>query len=196
MTVQVIYDNRVNIDDKERLIKEFERVGVSHYTFWDAVIDKKTTWDSIAQSHKNIVYWAKEQELNEVCIAEQDLFFPSPNGWNYFLENKPKEFDVYIGGNYLFDNRVEYKPPLVKVNAWTGNQLIIISERYYDRWLATPEGQHIDTAQDGKGEFYCCFPYPALQIPSRSANNGWQMLNYNAMLDLHNKDIPTGMIYQ
>ena len=132
LTVNVIYDDRINFDDKERLIKEFERVGINSYIFWSAVINEKSIVDSIAQSFKNIVYDAKEKGLKRVIVAEQDLFFPNVNGWKYFLENEPKEYSVYIGGNYLVDNRVEYKAPLVKVREWVGNQLIIIDESYYD----------------------------------------------------------------
>jgi len=182
MDINVIYDDRINFNDKDRLIKEFERVGIKSYTFWDAVLDQKIVVDNIAQSHKNIVFDAKEKGLPCVLIAEQDLFFPNINGWKYFLENIPDVYDCYIGGSYLIDNRVEYKAPIIRVNEWVGNHLILINERYYDTWLSTPLNSHIDSAQSGKGEFYVCFPYPALQNPSKSANNNHQLVNYNDIL--------------
>jgi len=184
-TINVIYDDRVNFDDKNRLIKEFNKVGIDKFCFWDAVINLPVMVDNISQSHKNIVFNAKKNGLPFVVIAEQDLYFPSADGWNYYLKNKPEVYDVYVGGSYLIDNRCEYYPPLVRVNEWVGNHLITINETYYDRWLSTPKGQHMDSAQAGNGQFFCCFPYPALQRSSKSANHNWQEANYNNLLQEH-----------
>ena len=115
-------------------------------------------------------------------ISEDDLYFRNENGFKYFLDNKPDDFDVYIGGSYLIDNRIEYKAPIVKVDGWVGNQLIIIHEKYYDTYLSVPNESHIDTVQQGLGDFYLCFPMPALQRPSKSANNNNELVNYNAIL--------------
>lgn len=177
MMCNVILDERINLNDKERLIQEFERVGIKDFSFWEACISEKTVVNSIAQSHKNIVFWAKEQGMKEVAILEQDVAFPNPKGWEYFLKNKPEQYDIYSSCNYLIDNRVVYEPPLIKVNDFTGFHCYFINETWYDKFLSTPSGQHIDTAQKG-GDFYCCFPYPAIQNPSKSANNQFQMVDY------------------
>lgn len=179
--INVIYDNR-HSEDYERLIKEFNEQGCC-YKFWEAEVYAHSVVESISASFKKIITWAKQNEMDEVIIAEQDLFFTSPNSWKYFLENKPKEFDVYIGGSYLIDNRNEYKAPLVKVNEWVGNHLIIVNKRYYDTWLNTNSKLHCDTAQSGLGEFYLCFPMIALQRAGLSANHqGNQIVNYNPLI--------------
>lgn len=179
--IHVIYDNR-HPSDYERLIGEFEKQNIIDYNFWQAEVYPHSVLESITASFKKIVRWAKENNLDEVQIAEQDLFFTSPNSYKYFIENKPKEFDVYISGSYLTDNRNEYKSPLIKVREWVGNHLIIVHSKYYDIFLNIPDNNHVDTIQSGLGDFYVCFPYIGLQRPGRSANNNNELVNYNNIL--------------
>lgn len=176
----IINDNR-QLDRLPPLIEQCEKYRID-YEIVPACIDKKTILESITESFKRLVRFAKETRMNEIWIAEDDLMFPSDGSWGYFVKNKPKVFDVYIGGSYLIHNEWKYEPPTVKVNEWVGNHLIVISERYYDRWLETKDFGHIDSEQRGKGEFYVCFPYAALQRPSKSANCNYQQVNYNTIV--------------
>lgn len=190
MTVNILHDSRLT-DRYGWVMEELIKCGVSRYKIWDAVLDnKKTSTESVNAGLKQIVQDAKDKGLKEVCIWEDDNFFPNKNGWKYFLENKPNDFDIYCGGSYLIDTTIyNYKSPVVKVNGYVGNHCIIISEKYYDTFLASPPQGHIDSDQDGKGDFYVCFPYPALQRSCISANNGFQEVNWNVIL-------PEGFIYE
>lgn len=185
MTIHVLYDDR-KPERLDNVMEEFRRQNISNNVkIWGAIIKNNISIvESINAGHKNIVQYAKDNNLPEICIAEDDLMFPNENGWNYFIENKPDLFDLYIGGNYLCDNRIEKKPPLLKVSEYVGNQLIIISKKYYDVFLSVPNNQHIDTAQKGLGEFYVCYPFVALQRPGRSANNNNEIVDYNKILDI------------
>lgn len=178
--INVIYDNRYS-DDYERLISEFEKQGISDYKFWDAEVYTHSVLESITASFKKIVRWAKENNLDEVQIAEQDLFFTSPNSYKYFIENKPQYFDLYISGSYLISNEYEYKAPLVRVKEYVGNQLIVINSKYYDKFLNIPDDNHVDTIQSGLGEFYVVFPFIGLQRPGYSANAQVEV-NYNPII--------------
>lgn len=180
MVVNVIHDNR-NFDRLPLLVEEFEKYGID-YKVCEACIDKKTVLESITESFRRIIQYAKDEGLKEICIAEDDLTFPCDGAWEYFLKNKPDDYDVYAGGSYLIHNEWKYESPVVKVNEWVGNHLIIVNERYYDIWLSSKPNGHIDTEQRGKGDFYVCFPYAALQRPSRSANCEGQMVNYNSIV--------------
>lgn len=180
VVLYIINDDR-QLDRLPPLIEQCEKYGID-YEIVPACIDKKTILESITESFKRLVRFAKETRMNEIWIAEDDLMFPSDGSWEYFVKNKPKDFDVYIGGSYLIHNEWKYEPPTVKVNEWVGNHLIVISERYYDRWLETKDFGHIDSEQRGKGEFYVCFPYAALQRPSKSANCNYQQVNYNTIV--------------
>lgn len=161
-------------------MNELKRQGIKDFDIWPCILDK-TVVSSISKSFKMIVEDAKEKGLSEVVIAEDDLSFPAQDGWEYFLKNKPDDFDIYIGGTYLLNQPDSWKGPIVKVDSYVGNHLIIIHEKYYDRFLQTPEDLHIDTAQEGKGDFYVCFPFAALQRPGFSSNS-MIPVNYNSML--------------
>jgi len=178
--INIILDSR-QPEDQQRLIDEFAAQGITDYHFWDAICNKNSVVESINASHKMIVRWAKGNRKPFVVIAEQDVYFTDKGGWDYFINNMPKEFDVYIGGSYLIDNRIAYEPPLVKVNEWVGNHLIIVHERYYDKFLNVSDKDHIDTVHKDNGEFYLCYPFPALQRSGFSANNK-AVVNYNSAL--------------
>lgn len=171
--LNIIFDDRMNWDDKERLIAEFEQQGIYDYTFWDAVIDRKTVTESINASHKRIVEWAKENGLLEVMIAEQDLTFTNPNAWEYFLNNKPEDFDIYLAATYI--------PPITN-NKICGFHLYIVRQQFYDKFLSVDDRKHIDTGVcEMGGNFKFCYPFPALQRSGYSANNG-TVVNYNSLL--------------
>lgn len=134
---------------------------------------------SINASHKMIVKEAKKNGLKEVAICEDDIMFISTNGWEWFLQNKPEVYDIYSGCNYLAFQRPE-KPGLIKFKTIVGFQLYMVHERYYDQFLATPDNDHIDTAQKGE-DMYAIWPFPALQRPGFS-NNNKAVVNYNVIL--------------
>lgn len=178
MEIHVLYDNRPQPDKLPLVLKELEVQALWPQKIWEPV-QANTVVESISRSFKQIILYAKEKKLPEVCIVEDDLMFVGP--WDYFLKSKPVYFDIYIGGNYLINDPDKYEPPLVKVNEYVGNQLIVVSEKYYDTFLSVPDNAHIDVAQSGLGDFYVCFPMVALQRPGYSAN-AQAKVNYNTIL--------------
>lgn len=169
--LNIIYDDR-HPENYDRLMGEFERQGITDYKLWSAIVYKESVVASINASHKMIVRDAKERKLKEVIIGEDDLWFPAENGWRYFLENKPDEFDIYAGCTMI---------PPVSNGMLCGFHLYIVAEKFYDKFLSVPDNQHIDTAvSDLKGDFKFCYPFPALQFPGYSANNQ-SVVNYNSI---------------
>lgn len=177
VTINVIYDSRRS-EKYGLIIDEFVRQGIKKYLIWDC-ISKPNVVESINESHKSIVRQAKESGFKECCIAEDDVFFPSENGWEWFLKNKPESFDIYSASNYNSFKR-EGETGAVKTDTIVGFHLYIVSEKYYDTFLATPPDKHIDTEQ--KGDLYFCYPFAALQRPGFSANN-MAICNYNSQLN-------------
>jgi hypothetical protein len=177
--INIIFDDRQN-DDYERLLGEFIKQTVPpKYKFWPCVINNKSVVSSINASHKMIVQWAKENGLKEVCVAEQDLEFTHSTAWEYFLNNKPKEYDLYLGGSYVKDR--DEKTGVFKFMI-CGFHLYIINEKYYDAFLSVKDTEHIDTeVGDLKGNFVFCYPFPAIQRPGYSANSQ-EVVNYNTLL--------------
>jgi hypothetical protein len=179
MRVNILYDDR-RPEYLPLIMDEVIRQGIDNYEFVTPIPDDNVV-KSINISQKSIIKKAKERGDKEVCIMEHDIWFPNKDGWKYFLSNKPDLFDIYIGGTYLIDNKINYIPPHVKVNSYIGHHCIIVNETYYDKFLETDETKHIDTEQEGRGNFYVCFPFAALQRPGYSFNNK-DKVDYNTML--------------
>ena len=137
------------------------RLNIPH-RIWEATVLPNTI-QAISLSHKKIVSWAKESNLIEVAIAEDDCIFTSINSYNYFIQNKPDEYDIYLGNHYS-----GIKMPNGCLYGFTGLTIYLIHSRYYDTFLSTPIGKNIDRAQDGKGIFVVCRPEIAKQRPGYS----------------------------
>lgn len=188
----ILFDDR-RVELYDVIVEEMKRQGIKEYK-WHSPIFEGSVVHSINISQKKIVREAKERGDKICVIFEQDIFFPADDGWEYFINNIPNDFDIFIGGSYLVDNRIEYTSPVTKVNEWVGNHCIAIHEKYYDAFLSTDQEQHIDTAQGGRGDFYLCYPMAALQRPGKSSNNGYEVVNYNILLRIANMKIH-GEIY-
>jgi hypothetical protein len=185
----ILYDDR-QFDDFPLLTEEMKNQGIRDYNICVPIMDNNVV-KSINISQKKIVRDAKERGDKECIIFEQDIMFTADDAWEQFLKCKPELFDIYLGGSYLKDMDVKYVSPVTKVNSYIGHHCIIISERYYDRFLETNETEHIDSAQSGRGEFYLCYPMVALQRVGWSANNK-VICDYNTGCGITEQDIYRG----
>jgi len=141
---------------KQQIESEVARMGIEAL-YWPSIPDKSSI-TSISKSHKRIVQFAKDNNLPEICIGEDDLLFTSKYSWNYFLKQKPADFDLYLGGVY---GGVPF--PDNSLYGFAGLHLYIVAARYYDTFLATREDSNIDKEQRGKGRFILCNPQIAKQ---------------------------------
>lgn len=184
MTAHIIIDiNKPVTSTPDTLEKELEEQGIKG-KIWVGVHDPTSVVRSINLSHKTIVAHAKESRLPEICIMEEDVMFLAPSAWQFFLDNKPKHFDLYLAGCYGL-NQEAYKRVAdgcgaTRINNFAGLHCYIINETYYDKFLDMPEDTHIDN-QPGMGVFYVCSPFAALQHPGYSANNRMPV-NYNTKI--------------
>lgn len=171
MKLNIILDSR-RVEKYQPLMDELSRQGITDYEIWPCMIFQNVI-ESINASHKKIVQWAKENGQNEVCIAEDDLYFPAPDGWKYFLKNKPEDYELYLAASY---GGYSEKQPI-------GFHLYCIHEQFYDKFLSVPDDVHIDTAMwfMGKEKFIFCYPFAALQRPGFSSNN-MSYTDYNKTL--------------
>lgn len=162
----------------ERLMNELKAQGISEYKMWPSIeISNKPRRTGISRAHKQIVEWALIEQLPEVCIWEDDIKFHSPEGWEYYLENRPSvPFDLYLGGVY----RGEIEPD-GKIERFTGMHCYIISERFYTTFLGVNEELDIDGAMSGLGDFYCCNPFACVQWDGWS-DNCQGMMDYSHLL--------------
>jgi len=149
------------------LYKELSEQEITDFEIWQGVHDSNSVVRSINLSHKQIVQNAKDLGLQKVCIAEDDIMFLHPQGYQYFLENEPQTYDMYLGGIYLGDIRKDYT-----VEYFTGMHLYIIHELFYDTFLSLPEHEHIDRALSGLGLYKVCNKFVAMQHNGVSSNTG------------------------
>lgn len=167
-------ERQVRVD---RLHREMKRQGVVDYKLWPSIhIANKPRRTAISYAHKQIVEWAAFEGLPEVTIFEDDIWFPSDNGWGYYVENKPKEkFDLYLGGI----TRGEIKDS--KTLRFTGAFCYTISDCFYDIFLGVSEDLDIDGAMSGLGTFYVCNPMAAWSYWGWS-DNSHETVNINHLL--------------
>lgn len=169
VTVNILYDNR-RIEKWQPLVDELARQGITDYKVWEPVEDTKNVVRSINLSHKRIIEEAAKRREPECIVWEDDCFFPAADGWQYFLNKKPKEFKLYTACNYLHRGHP-------KGLGLIGFHCYIMHESFYLDFLLKPDNVHIDTAITESVDI--CYPYAALQRPGFSANN-MQQVNYNS----------------
>jgi hypothetical protein len=191
MKVYALYDERR--DERGPLEAELKRQGIEAELRAAILAHGETPEASISWNHKALVALARKLKLPEVGILEADVLFPHPKGWQYFLDQKPDEYDLYLGGYYDPGNwHGVLRPdqdawPMLAVDRPNGFHCYCVHERYYDRFLATPADAHIDDAQHG-GSFILCYPIPAIQRPGWSAN-AKEKVNYNHKFDSRPGDV-------
>lgn len=176
MTLNIIHDNRRS-ERWEPLMQELFRQGIMDYKIWPPVEDTNNVIRSINLSHKQIVRDAKDRGLPEVAIWEDDCQIPHSEGWRHFLENKPADFDIYLGGTYGLNRPITN--PITGIN---GFHCYIMRSSFYDRFLSIPDKVHCDTALDGMGRFYVHYPFIAIQRPGWSATSQEEHSNKNTEL--------------
>lgn len=147
--------------------------------FWPGIENKKIIvkgrevnqrrCTNIAQAFKQIVSWAKENDLPMVTIGEDDLIFTAPGAWQYYLDNMPAEFDTYLGGIYqatLDGNRI--------MNGYSGHTLITVHKNFYDFFLSVDENDHLDRRLGNfafEKNYRVCLPFVVQQNGSYSDNH-------------------------
>lgn len=165
---------RVNIITGHRpermplLMEEIERQGITNYTFWDAVYDRKSIKRGINEAHKQIVRYAKLAEFGEVLIAEDDFIGSHQDSFKYFISNVPTQYDLYLSQVFLGD--IDDKN---RVTNFTGMTMYFVHSRFYDKFLSADPDEHIDIALNKiGGQFYVCNPFTFWQRNGFSGNTG------------------------
>lgn len=139
------------------LEKELEEQGITKVNIWEGIHNVKSIKAGINAAHKQIIQWAKDEGLKKVVVLEDDVRFSDVGAWQYYLDNEPEDYDIYLGGIYLgkiVDGLVE---------SFTALHCYTISERFYDIFLSTDNEKHLDEALAGLGRYFVCTPMVAIQ---------------------------------
>lgn len=162
-TIHVIHDDlrtdRWELFLREAMEQEFE------FKKWDACKENAKPITNISRCHKKIIQFAKDNNLEEICVAEDDVHFTAKGAWQYFLNNKPNDFDLYLssihGGGISSQNQT---------NSFSSLLCYIIHNRFYNTFLEANESEDIDRAMNGKGKFVVVNPFATIQAETFSDN--------------------------
>lgn len=137
-------------DRYHSLIREMHVQGIENYKVWDGIHDANRV-RGINKAHKQIVWYAKENKLPEVCIMEDDCIFLGEGAFEYYLRHKPVFYDLWLGG---ISNRLKVQDD--HITDFRGMTLYTVHERFYDAFLSVPETVNIDAGLRGLGKYYLC----------------------------------------
>lgn len=163
--LNIITGNRP--ERKPVLMEEISRQGITNYTFWDSVYDRRSVRAGINEAHKQIVRYAKIAEFSEVLIAEDDFVGTHQDSFKFFLSKKPTKYDMYLSMVYMGDINNENK-----VDSFTGMTMYFVHSKFYDTFLSVDPEEHIDRALGGLGDYHVCNPFAFVQRNGWSANTG------------------------
>jgi|HubBroStandDraft_5_1064220.scaffolds.fasta_scaffold17127_4 hypothetical protein len=145
-------------DRWELLQHELEAQQVTDYRIWAGIRDYECPQRGISKAHKQIIAWAKSGGLPAVLIAEDDIAFSGPGALDYFLNEQPSDFDLYLGGIVWGDIQSDHT-----VDDFAGTTLYLACQRFYPTLLDLPEDKDYDRALAGRGKFVVCSPLVASQ---------------------------------
>jgi len=151
------------------VVEQSKKYGLD-IRFWEGITTEPLRCSSISKSHKQIVKDAKERKLPMVCIAEDDFILSAPGAWEFYLQNIPQDFDLYLGGIYsgqIHENRI--------MNGFSGFTMYIVHERFYDFFLNANDVDHIDRALGNfcfEKMYLLCNPFVVYQMEGYSDNHG------------------------
>lgn len=164
MTINIIHLSD-RLDRKKSLKKELTEQCILDYKIWGGIIDLKNPARGISKAHKQIVKYARNNSFKEILIAEDDLKFTSKGAFNFFLQNKPKDFDIYLAGIYFGELNTDST-----VKDFSGLTCYIINQRFFDIFLSMPEDENLDRSLKNKGKFVVCNPFTVIQYNGFSDN--------------------------
>jgi hypothetical protein len=142
--------------------------------FWEGVTLSANFGTNICKAMKLIVRHAKEMKYQHVTIAEDDCSFTQHWGWKYYLDNMPRDFDIYSGGIYSGEVRVDETGKHRIYNGFSGMTLFTVHNDFYDFFLRADESKHIDRwlgESAFHNRYYVCHPFVTKQLaPGYSEN--------------------------
>jgi hypothetical protein len=152
MTVNIIHlkNTEWSSDRYSSFIKELNEQEITDYKIWDGFHGTNRVIN-INRAHKQIVSYAKGNGLPEICIMEDDCIFLAPGAFEYFVQHKPIEYDLWLGGiSNLLKKHDGY------ITDFRGFTLYFVHSNFYDRYLSVPDNVNIDAAMKGLGKYYLC----------------------------------------
>lgn len=147
------------------LQRELESENITEVRIWGGIICIENPCTGISRAHKQVVQYAMESNLPEILIGEDDLHFSSRGAFNYFMHQKPIEYDLYLGG--LSGGKVSRDK---LVDDFSGLLLYMVHARFYKTFLSIDETKNLDRALKFHGRYVVCDPQPVVEHEGYSDN--------------------------
>lgn len=147
-------------------------------TFRGNFIDARV---GVSRTFRKIVQWAIDNGLHRVTIGEDDLLFSHPDAWKYYLDNIPRDYDIYYGSIYdgqISEGRI--------VSGYAGHTLITINCRAFSFLLTADENLHFDRwigKHCAEKKLVVCQPFVVTQIPTSYSDNHKAMASHAALIE-------------
>lgn len=173
------------MEHRELRLQQFHQQSIEQgfgYRVWPGIFCRGNNKQGINLAHRQIVQYAKDNNLPYVCISEDDCRFMAPGAWRYFLENTPADFDIYLSMYYACDlvegNRI--------MTLFSGMTMYIVHSRFYETFLSLPNDCHIDRDMLGRVadqyKFMVCDQVVCEQDGSKSDNTHCTIGSYRSYL--------------
>lgn len=166
------------------IVRQSKQIGFA-VRFWEGEIFRGNFFDGrigVNRAFKKIVRWAKENNLERVTIGEDDLLFSSPGAWQYYLDNIPENYDLYLGG--IYDGQIS-EGRIVK--GYSGHTLITINKSFFGFFLSADENIHIDRwcgQYCAEKKYLVCDPFVVSQIPTSYSDNHKAMASHAPLMEV------------
>jgi hypothetical protein len=146
--------------------------------FWNGVYDKKSPKRGICKAHKQIISFAKEERLSSIIVAEDDCRFTDMGAFDYYIQNIPQDYDLYLGMVYV----AQVENGVVKNGMSGSHTLYTVHERFYDFYLSAPDDVHIDRYLGSFAwhkKYVVCSPMVCTQTNGSYSDNLKCKVNYD-----------------
>lgn len=166
-------------DRLSHFIKEASEQEIQ-FILHEGIIGKQYPYIGIRESHQSIVRWALSQNLEEVLIMEDDVSFVAPNAFKYFIDHKPKDFDIYLSS--IYHGYLDPKADEKIVDDFCGLHCYIVHKRFFWKFLNVAGMNHMDRGLAGLGKFVVCNPFVCVQRNGFS-DNKQMMATYDHLME-------------
>lgn len=172
-----IIHNRLNANRAAKLQHELRRQGIVNYSIVDSEMaplgtehNKRTLY--ILESHKKAllegIYHNQSLKVNPgyVLIAEDDVRFPSIDGYKYFMDGMkklPDDWDIYLSGVYTGQGMINYDGFSQIGHFFAGLHLYAVREKFYDQYLNCNAPFHDTWMVKNGAKAYVVNPFAAIQ---------------------------------
>jgi GR25 family glycosyltransferase involved in LPS biosynthesis len=152
----------------------------------DGVKDSKPVI-GIAKAHLNAISYAKDNDLDNVIIMEDDVLFRA-NGKRYAekcFNNLPNDYDLLLGGIYQSNGLTKYNDYWSKTQTFSGLHFYIVNKQAYDKILNGYKFNcHIDRYMAGVGKLNCYVTNKLFAIQQNGySDNSKMFCDYNHLLE-------------